>query len=402
MPASSTTSGLTTAAGQQRLAPVLVAVAGPARQSRLTVLLRLFLVLPHLVVLAFAGVAAFVLAIIGWFAALFTGELPGFVAEFEAGYLRWQTRVTGYAILLTDGYPPFSMQDADYPVRVAVAPGPLNRLAVLFRIFLLIPCLLLQEILAYGAFTVAQIISWVIVLIRGEMPAALHQALAAVLRFQARTSGYGLMLTSAYPGALFGDPETPWSPTGPTRFTSFDLAQGYGAQDYPDQEPPSWQLHLSGTARKVVGAFIVFGLMLVAAGGSSAAVLATTNAVKNNAETQLQADITPVRNTINAYSTSSHNCKGKLSCVQGLDRQVAAALNTFAGKVRTIEMPSTQAKTGANNLASSATQTAALFIKLAGATSATQYINMANSGNLNQAVQNFNDEYLLLGGMLAH
>lgn len=402
MPASSTTSGPTTAASQQRLTPVLVAVAGPARQSRLTVLVRLFLVLPHLVVLAFVGVAAFVLAIIGWFAALFTGELPGFVAEFEAGYLRWQTRVTGYAILLTGSYPPFSMQDADYPVRVAVAPGPLNRLAVLFRIFLLIPCLLLQEVLTYGAFTVAQLISWVIVLIRGEMPAALHQALAAVLRFQARTSGYGLMLTSAYPGALFGDPETPWSPTGPSRFTSVDVAQGYGAQDYPDQEPPSWQLHLSGTARKVVGAFIVFGLMVLAGGGSSAAVLATTNAVKNNAENQLQADITPVRNTINAYSTNSHNCKGKLSCVQSLDRQVAAVLNTFAGKVRTIEMPTTQSGTGAKNLASDASKMAALFIKLAGATSPTEYINMANANNLNQAVQNFNDEYLLLGGLLAH
>jgi hypothetical protein len=214
MPAYSTTSRPTKATGQQQLAPVLVAVAGPARQSRLTVLVRLFMVLPHLVVLAVLGIAVYVVAIIGWFAALFTGQLPGFAANFLTGYLRWQTRVTGYAVLLTGAYPPFSMLDADYPIRVAAKPGPLSRLAVLLRIFLLIPCLIVQEVLTVGAFTVVQVVSWLIVLIRGEMPAALHQAFSAVLRFQARTLGFALMLTSAYPGELFGDPEAPWSPTG--------------------------------------------------------------------------------------------------------------------------------------------------------------------------------------------
>ena len=136
------TGGPALATEQSTLAPVLVAFAGPAPQSRLTVLVRIFMVIPQLVVLWLLGVAAMVVVIIGWFGALFTGRLPVFAADFLTGYLRWLTRVYAYTVLLTDVYPPFTLDDADYPVRVAVMPGRLNRLAVLFRVFLLIPCLI--------------------------------------------------------------------------------------------------------------------------------------------------------------------------------------------------------------------------------------------------------------------
>ena len=62
---------------QEELAPVLVAFAGPAPQSRLTVLIRALMVIPHIVVLWALAIAAYVVVIIGWFGALFTGRLPG-------------------------------------------------------------------------------------------------------------------------------------------------------------------------------------------------------------------------------------------------------------------------------------------------------------------------------------
>src|SRR6516165_6627805 len=164
---------------QEQLAPVLVAFAGPAAQSRVTVLFRLLLAIPHFIVLYALGIAAEVVAIIGWFAALFTGRLPDFAADYLTGYLRWQTRVFGYENLLTDVYPPFTLEDADYPIRVAVRPGRLNRLAVLFRLFLLIPVLIVQVVVSYGAFTIVQFVSWLIVLISGQMPDSLYQAMAA-------------------------------------------------------------------------------------------------------------------------------------------------------------------------------------------------------------------------------
>lgn len=141
-----------TAAESPAPASALVAFAGPAPQARLTVAVRIFMVIPQFVVLALLSLAAYVVTVIGWFGALFTGRLPVFAADFLTGYLRWMTRVYAYTFLLTDVYPPFSLDDVDYPVRVAVAPGRLNRLAVLFRFFLLIPCGIVVTVLSYGAF----------------------------------------------------------------------------------------------------------------------------------------------------------------------------------------------------------------------------------------------------------
>lgn len=199
---------------QSAPAPVLVSFAGPAPQSRVTVLFRLLMAIPQLIVLWVLGIAAFVVTVIGWFGALFTGRLPDFAADFLTGYLRWLARVYAYLYLLTDVYPPFALDDADYPVRLAAMPGRLNRLSVLFRVFLLIPCQIVQTVIAYGALTVFQFASWLIVLIKGQLPDTIYLAMAAVLRYQVRVLGFAVMLTSAYPADLFGDPGCP-GPTAP-------------------------------------------------------------------------------------------------------------------------------------------------------------------------------------------
>jgi hypothetical protein len=254
--------------GQEELAPVLVAFAGPAPQSRLTVLIRLLMVIPHLIVLWALAIAAYVVVIIGWFGALFTGRLPNFAADYLAGFVRWQTRVLGYAILLTDVYPPFTLEDADYPIRVAVRPGRLNRLAVLFRLILLIPAWIVEAVVGYGAFTLFQIVNWLIVLFSGRMPNSLYQALAAALRYQARVIGFAFMLTSAYPSGLYGDPvmAAPAGPAGPAGpsgpqpgYGTFGAQPAYGApgsqpgygdpQERPTQtpgDPQGWATQTPG------------------------------------------------------------------------------------------------------------------------------------------------------------
>jgi hypothetical protein len=104
--------------------PVLLWVAPPARQRRLITAFRLILVLPYLIICYFLAIAVWVVLIIGWFGALFTGELPGFAREFLAGYLRWVCRVGAYMLLLTDSYPPFDFgDDGRYPVRLAIPPA---------------------------------------------------------------------------------------------------------------------------------------------------------------------------------------------------------------------------------------------------------------------------------------
>jgi hypothetical protein len=244
-------------------APVLVSFAGPSPQSRVTVLFRIFMAIPQLIVVYMLGVAAYVITFIGWFGALFTGRLPVFAADFLTGYLRWLSRVYAYLYLLTDEYPPFTLADAEYPVRLATMPGQLNRLAVLFRIFLLIPCAIVNGVVTYGALTVFQFVSWLIVLITGRMPDTIYQALSAVLRYQLRVIGFGAMLTSTYPAELFGDIDAPAS-------QAYGAQPGYGAPPGYIAGPVAgrqWLLILSAPARRLMVFFIVLGVIALAGAG---------------------------------------------------------------------------------------------------------------------------------------
>lgn len=185
--------------------PVLVAVAGPAAQSRATVAFRLILAVPHFFVLYLLGIVASVVAVIGWLGALVTGRLPGFAATYLSGYVGWYCRVGAYLLLLTGAYPPFSFSGGDYPVRVTVNPGRLNRLTVLIRLVLAIPAAVVSMVLVSGVTTIVALIAWLAALGAGRLPGSLHQAFAAVLRYAVRYCGYVYLVTGAYPSGLFGD-----------------------------------------------------------------------------------------------------------------------------------------------------------------------------------------------------
>lgn len=82
--------------------------AGP--RDRLTVFFRLFLVIPHAILIFLISIAWGFSTIIAWFMILFTGEYPDALFKFGVGALRWETRVQAYFLLMTDEYPPFSLE----------------------------------------------------------------------------------------------------------------------------------------------------------------------------------------------------------------------------------------------------------------------------------------------------
>ena len=82
----------------------------PEERNRLTVLLRIFFLIPHAIVLIFVGIAWVVTYVIGWLAIIFTGSYPVGLYDFAVGYLRWSFRVEAYAYLLNDEFPPFSLR----------------------------------------------------------------------------------------------------------------------------------------------------------------------------------------------------------------------------------------------------------------------------------------------------
>ncbi|MBM3118383.1 MAG: DUF4389 domain-containing protein [Chloroflexi bacterium] len=90
--------------------PITITVEHQEKLSRLTTVFRGLMVIPHGIVLWALGIAASIVAFVAWWAILFTAKYPKWAFYFVAGYIRWYTRVSGYCLLLTDKYPPFSIE----------------------------------------------------------------------------------------------------------------------------------------------------------------------------------------------------------------------------------------------------------------------------------------------------
>ena len=74
-------------------------------------LVKWLLAIPHYVVLLFLTAGGVFAVIFAWFAILLTGRYPRPLFNYVEGVMRWHNRVAAYAFLLvTDSYPPFSLQ----------------------------------------------------------------------------------------------------------------------------------------------------------------------------------------------------------------------------------------------------------------------------------------------------
>jgi len=88
--------------------PVDVEIAPAVAQSRLTIFFRLLLAIPAAIVLNVLQYVAYVVAILAWFYALFTGSMNKGMRDLLAYCLRYQAQTYGYVLLLTQRYPSFS------------------------------------------------------------------------------------------------------------------------------------------------------------------------------------------------------------------------------------------------------------------------------------------------------
>jgi Domain of unknown function (DUF4389) len=442
--------------------PILVAVADPRPQHRLMVFFRYIMAIPHLFVLEVLTFVGGIVAFIGWWGALFTGRLPQFAVSYLSGLLRWTTRVNAYLFLLTDAYPPFSFDDdPSYPVRVAIPPAQtLNRAAVFFRYFLAFPASLLTVVVEAGTGTLIAFIAWLVTLVTGRMPSALHLAFAAVLRLHVRLNGYFWMLTPAYPGGLYGDkpgtvawadalpaaraPEgygapgygtpgygTPAGYGGPTQyappagygateygapagygaaFPGYGAPVGYGAPGYgapggygvqPAAPPVTWLLQLTSAARGLVSLFIVLGSLLAVAYIAVYAVLigSTVSKVTSAATAinQLNSSYTTLTGKLDALDQSVQKCDQNLTCVTLQDGQAAAAFDTFSSQLANTSVPAEAAPAKAR-LAADAAAVAQDYTRFSKATSASQYQSVFASSNLRQALTDFDQDFNALTG----
>ena len=205
--------------------PVGLTVTDDLHRSRLTVLFRLILAIPHILWVVVWSVGTFVAAIGGWVVTLITGELPGGLHRFFCAYIRYVTHVFSYLYLVTDPYPAFNGRPIDgYPVDVTLPdPVPQRRVLVLVRIAVAIPALLLSAALTGGggsfAFSrrpngsrsaggnvtgmaaLAAVLGWFACIVHGKMPRGLRDTGAYGLGYRAQALAYVLLVTERYPNS---------------------------------------------------------------------------------------------------------------------------------------------------------------------------------------------------------
>jgi hypothetical protein len=181
--------------------PVRLRVEDDLHRSRLTTFFRLLLAFPHLFWLTAWGVAATVAAIVNWFAALIAGRSPRVLHRFLAAYIRYTSQVYAFLSLVAGPFPGFTGREAGAAVTVLVdGPVAQRRLVTLFRLFLIVPALLLWSALGYVLVAVA-IAGWCAGVLRGRMPSGLRGLGASTIRYGAQVQAYSLVVTDRYPSS---------------------------------------------------------------------------------------------------------------------------------------------------------------------------------------------------------
>jgi hypothetical protein len=138
------------------------------------------------------------MAIIAWFIIVFTGKMPRGLWDFMNFYMKWRANSIAYVAMLRDEYPPFG--PGDYPVRYSAGEYPegRDRVSVGFRIFLLIPHLILLFFIGLGWWITA-IIAWFAILFTGAYPEGLYKFAVGYLRWSMRVEAYGALMRDEYP-----------------------------------------------------------------------------------------------------------------------------------------------------------------------------------------------------------
>ena len=105
--------------------PVRIGIPAPKPEySRMKALFRLIVGIPVLLLAYVQSLIALVIAIIAWFAILFTGKLSQGLFDPLRSALAYNARANAYFFLLTEDWPPFSLEESSGAQAAAPPPPP--------------------------------------------------------------------------------------------------------------------------------------------------------------------------------------------------------------------------------------------------------------------------------------
>jgi Domain of unknown function (DUF4389) len=189
--------------------PVTAGLNSGSQIARWRVIGNYIMAIPHFIVLYVLQIVAQICMLIAWFAILFTGRIPGGLADFIAGVQRYGWRVFSFAFFLREPYPSFSLptgyaDPGDDPAWLQISPAErYSRLAVFFRFILIIPQALFGIVLGI-ALWVCLVIAWFAVLITGRWPEGLRSFVVRVVFWSIRVNAWYSLLADPYPPFTVG------------------------------------------------------------------------------------------------------------------------------------------------------------------------------------------------------
>jgi hypothetical protein len=191
-------------------------------QNRAKAFFRWVLVIPWLIVGTIYSIGAQIVAVIAWFALLFTGRYPQGLYDFQAGFLRFSGRLNAYAWLQTEEWPPFGMEDdRTYPVRVDIDP-PLehyNRWKTFFRLILGIPVMFMLYLMPYFTL-IGATVAWFHIVFMGRTSGGVHNAITVGNAYTIRSIAYFLLVTETLPPVSDQEPARNQSAPAPKQLAA--------------------------------------------------------------------------------------------------------------------------------------------------------------------------------------
>lgn len=178
--------------------PVRFVVTDDLRRSRLTVLFRLPLALPHFLWATLWTYSMLVVIAFQWLWVIGAGRMEEDVHRYIGRLVRYHVHVNAYFFLLADPWPKPNGHEG-YPVDMELdPPARQDRLTVVFRLILAVPAFVFMVVLLM-VFRVIAFLGWFVSLALGRMPQGMRDLGAYCLRFEAQTYAYLLLLTPRYP-----------------------------------------------------------------------------------------------------------------------------------------------------------------------------------------------------------